>query len=67
MIVKSIYGLVGISLEKGAETTTLLATSEEALKSNGKYWNKSKIEKAKLPSQDVANQLWDLSVQLTNS
>ena len=67
MVTKLVYALIGISLAKGAETPTFLAQSTEAAKSNGKYWAKNKITKAKLPENEaeVAARLWKVSEELT--
>ncbi|MEM9820066.1 MAG: SDR family oxidoreductase [Bacteroidota bacterium] len=66
-VTKLAYALVGISLAEGAATPTFLATSPEAIQTNGKYWIKSKIAKTHLPKNEaaVAKKLWEVSAQLT--
>ena len=52
--------------EQGADTGVFLATSDEALKSNGQYWSKRKIRKPWGVGTDdaVAARLWSASAAL---
>jgi len=58
----------GISEEEGAKTTLFLATSPEGGKITGKYFDKSKEVSSSQISNDkkVAEDLWNLSKQMTN-
>jgi len=62
-VVWKIFKPVMLSPAKGARTTVHLASSPEALKSNGKYWDK---QKEKAPSDlandaSLAQKLWEVS------
>ncbi len=60
------YFFVGISVEKGAQTTLYLATSPEVEGVSGKYFSKSKEVASSKRSYDttVRHQLWDVSQEL---
>ncbi|MEM8906954.1 MAG: SDR family oxidoreductase [Bacteroidota bacterium] len=66
-VAKLAYAFLGTSLAAGAATPTFLATAPEALKTNGRYWAKSKIVPPHLPADEasVAAHLWAVSAQLT--
>ncbi len=61
--------IMGISPEKGAETTIYLATSPEVAGVTGTYFYKKKPKKTHVFAQDVAAQqrLWALSEELTQN
>lgn len=69
--VKYFYHLVGLFMltpKKGAKTSIYLASSPEINGISGKYFKKKKeAESVKISyNKDIAKQLWDISVQLTN-
>ena len=69
--VKYFYHLVGLFMltpKKGAKTSIYLASSPEIDGISGKYFKRKKeVESVKISyDEDVAKQLWDVSVQLTN-
>jgi len=69
--VKYFYHLVGLFMltpKKGAKTSIYLASSPEINGISGKYFKKKKeAESVKIScNEDIAKQLWDISVQLTN-
>ncbi len=57
-----------VSPEKGAETIVYLASSPEAAKFNGEYFEKMKAKKSSDESynESVAERLWDVSAKLTH-
>jgi len=58
----------GISPEKGAETSIYLASSPEVEGVTGKYFSNCKEVHSSKESYDeaAAQQLWEISVELTN-
>jgi NAD(P)-dependent dehydrogenase (short-subunit alcohol dehydrogenase family) len=58
---------VGVSPEKGAETSIYLATSPEVGSITGKYFERKKVVPSSKASYDeeAARQLWTLSAELT--
>lgn len=70
--VKYFYHLVGLfmlSPKRGAKTSIYLASSPEINGISGKYFKRRKIRKTAKISYDknVAQQLWNMSVKLTNT
>ena len=61
-----IYATMGISVEKGAQTTLYLATSPEVEGVSGKYFSNSKETPSSKRSYDVAvrQRLWQVSEEL---
>jgi NAD(P)-dependent dehydrogenase (short-subunit alcohol dehydrogenase family) len=61
-----IYAMMGISVEKGAQTTLYLATSPEVEEVSGKYFSNSKETASSKRSYDVAvrQRLWQVSEEL---
>lgn len=57
-----------INSSKGAKTSVYLATSTEALKTNGKYFDKQKEKEPSPVAQDaaLAERLWSVSEELTS-
>ena len=69
-VVMTVFGgLMGISAEKGAETSIYLASSPEVEGVTGKYFDKKKEKRSKTYSydRDVQARLWELSVELTGA
>jgi NAD(P)-dependent dehydrogenase (short-subunit alcohol dehydrogenase family) len=63
----AIYAVIGISAEKGAQTTIYLATSPEVAEVSGKYFVNCKERRSSHCSYDMALQqrLWQVSEELT--
>src|SRR2546423_9568108 len=61
-----IYATMGISVEKGAQTTLYLATSPEVEGVSGKYFSNSKETPSSKRSHDMAvrQRLWQVSDEL---
>jgi NAD(P)-dependent dehydrogenase (short-subunit alcohol dehydrogenase family) len=61
-----IYATMGISVEKGAQTTLYLATSPEVKGVSGKYFSNSKETRSSGRSHDMAvrKRLWQVSEEL---
>jgi len=57
-----------LSKENGAKTSVYLATSQEAIKSNGKYFHKQKETKPSALADDInlAKELWEISNKLVS-
>ena len=55
--------------KKGAETVVYLASSPEAVKTSGEYWDKLKVKKSSEESynEEVAKRLWEVSAKLTSA
>jgi NAD(P)-dependent dehydrogenase (short-subunit alcohol dehydrogenase family) len=69
--VKYFYHLIGLFMstpKRGAKTSIYLASSPEIDGISGKYFKRRKVAKSVKISydKDVAKQLWDISVNLTN-
>jgi NAD(P)-dependent dehydrogenase (short-subunit alcohol dehydrogenase family) len=64
-----IYAAMGISVEKGAETTLYLATSPAVEGVSGKYFSDSKEKASSKRSHDMAvrKRLWQVSEELIRS
>ncbi len=64
-ILRENFKMKGSSLEEGIKTPYFLITSEEAKKSNGKYWNNKKIEKTKSETTNTEYQklLYDETIK----
>jgi NAD(P)-dependent dehydrogenase (short-subunit alcohol dehydrogenase family) len=56
------------SPKKGAETVVYLASSPEAEKTSGEYWDKLRVKKSSEESynEEVARRLWEVSAKLTS-
>jgi len=56
------------SPDKGAETVVYLASSPDAEKTSGEYWDKLKVKKSSEESynEEVAKRLWEVSEKLTS-
>jgi len=65
-VVWKLFSPVMLSPTKGAKTSVYLASSPEALKTNGKYFDKQKeVEPTKLANDEaLAKQLWEVSTEL---
>lgn len=61
-----LYSIIGISAEKGAQTSIYLATSPEVEGVSGKYFANSKEKRSSKYSYDMAvrRRLWDVSEEL---
>jgi len=57
-----------LNTSKGAKTSVYLATSPEALQTNGKYFEKQKEKEPSAVAKDaaLAKQLWEISEELTS-
>ena len=57
-----------LSASKGARTSVHLATSQEVLQTNGKYFEKEKEKEPSALAKDaaLAKQLWEVSEELTS-
>jgi NAD(P)-dependent dehydrogenase (short-subunit alcohol dehydrogenase family) len=66
-IVWSLFSPLMLSAAKGAKTTIYLATSSDVLKTNGKYFDKSKEKEPSALANDaaLAKKLWEHSEALT--
>ena len=66
--IMSIPKLFMTSPEKGAETIVYLASSPDAERVNGEYWEKLKVKKSSDESynEETAQRLWDVSAKLTH-
>jgi NAD(P)-dependent dehydrogenase (short-subunit alcohol dehydrogenase family) len=66
--IMSLPKLFMVSPERGAETIVYLASSPEAEKFNGEYFEKLKTKKSSDESynEETAKRLWDASTQLTH-
>ena len=63
----SLFNAIGISPEKGAETSVFLASSAEASGITGKYWAKTKQKRTakRALDEDVQKRLWEISEEMT--
>jgi NAD(P)-dependent dehydrogenase (short-subunit alcohol dehydrogenase family) len=68
-VVLQVFALFGVSPAKGARTAIHLATSDDALRSNGGYWVRSTPHQPSKAARDdeSARRLWDVSHQLVTS
>ncbi len=66
-ILQKIMRIFLISPEKGAETSVYLASSEDAYKFTGEYFDKMKPAKSSKLSKDkeLAKALWEMSIKMT--
>ena len=67
--IMSVPKLFMTSPKKGAETVVYLASSPEAVKTSGEYWDKLKVKKSSEESynEEVAKRLWEVSAKLTSA
>lgn len=63
----SFFNAIGITPEKGAETSIYLAASPDVDEITGKYWAKKKQKRASRRARDAVTQkrLWEVSEELT--
>lgn len=61
-----VYGIAGVSVEEGAQTTIYLATSPDVGGVSGKYFDKCKEKESSRLSRDrdVGRQLWEVSEEV---
>jgi len=67
-ILWTVFSPFMLSSTKGAKTSVYLATSSEALQTNGKYFEKQKEKEPSAVAKDaaLAKQLWEISEELTS-
>ncbi len=66
-LLQKLFRVFLISSEKGAETSVYLATSDDAHRFSGEYFDKKKPAKSSKLSKDseIAKKLWNISLQMT--